>query len=424
MTLPPKFARKPAVPTISSPQSAPRGMILSLVLLLGLHPVTGYLYLPALPQLQQELGISVASAQLTLSALVLSFGMKQVVWGPLTDRHGRRPVLLAGLAMLLASSLVVAVSQDITTLLLGRCVQGLGVAAAGVCACAMLRDLYQPLESVRLLSIGFSWVGVIALAGPPLGAALAGAGGARAPLLLIAGCAAVALLDVLLRVPETRPPSPALPAAPRRPGLLRDWRMLLRHPYTALTAASYTGHYLFLTMSPFALIKERGLTVLDYSYVLSASSAVHLGANFVCRRWLQRAGIRATLRRAGGVTLAGGLALALLQWAGVQAAWAIIVPQWLYIAGHAMHQSCGQAAVSAPFPQCAGTAASLSGFALTLIALLGGELVKWQLPKGAAALCYGMGLCAIATAAVAWGWVQRDGEIDLTKNDAIKKSSV
>lgn len=423
MALPPERARKPAVPTPSLPQRAPRGLILSLVLLLGLHPVAGYLYLPALPQLQQDLGISVASAQLTLSALVLSFGLGQVVWGPLADRHGRRPVLLAGLTMLLAASLVVAASQDINTLLLGRCGQGLGVAAAGVCARAMLRDLYQPLESVRLLSIGFSWVGVVALAGPPLGAALAGAGGARAPLLLMAGCAALALLDVLLRLPETRPPAPARPAAPRRPGLLGDWRMLLRHrtfiAYTALTAASYTGHYLFLVMSPFALIKERGLTALDYGYVLSASSAVHLGANFVCRHWLKQAGIRATLRRAGGVTLAGGLALALLQWAGVQAAWAIIVPQWLYMAGHAMHQSCGQAAVAAPFPQCAGTAASLSGVALTLIAVL----ASWQLPAGAAALCYGMGLCASATAAVAWGWVQRDGEIDLAKKLTEKNSA-
>ena len=422
MAPPPDRSRKQAVPTLPSPRPQPprRGLILSLVLLLGLHPVAGYLYLPALPQLQHELNIPAATAQLTLSALVLSFGLGQVLWGPLADRHGRRPVLLAGLGMLLAASLAVAASADIVTLLIGRCVQGLGVAAAGVCARAMLRDLYQPIEGVRLLSIGFSWVGVIALAGPPLGAALAGAGGFRAPLLLMAGCAALALLDVVLRVPETR--APPEKAAARRSTLLRDWRLLLRDrtfvAYTALTAASYTGHYLFLAMSPFALIGERGLTALEYGYALSASSAVHLGANYVCRRWLARAGIRATLRKAGGVTLAGGLGLALLQWADVHAAWAIIVPQWLYMFGHAMHQSCGQAAVSAPFPQCAGTAASLSGFVLTLIAVLAGELLKLNMTVGAAALAYGMAICAVATATVAWGWVQRDGEIDFTGRSA------
>lgn len=419
MVLPPQRARKPAVPSTPLPPPLPpppRGLILSLVLLLGLHPVAGYLYLPALPQLQKELGISVASAQLTLSVLVLSFGLGQVAWGPLADRHGRRPVLLAGLTMLLAASVMVAASSGLGTLLLGRCAQGLGVAAAAVCARAMLRDLYQPMESVRLLSIGFSWVGVIALAGPPLGAALAGFGGARAPLLLMAACAALALLDVLLRLPETRPAAP--PLAPRDASWMRDWRLLLRNrtfvAYTALTAASYTGHYLFLAMSPFALIGERGLTALDYGYVLSASSAVHLGANFVCRRWLKHAGIRTTLRRAGAATLAGGVALALFQWAGVHSAWAIIAPQWLYMFGHAMHQSCGQAAVSAPFPQCAGTAASLSGFVLVLVAVVAGELMKWNLAAGAQALAYGMGLCAVATAAVAWGWVQRHGEIGFT----------
>ncbi|MET0265392.1 MAG: MFS transporter, partial [Duganella sp.] len=259
-----------------------------------------------------------------------------------------------------------------------------------------------------------------ALAGPPLGAALAGFGGARAPLLLMAACAALALLDVLLRLPETRPA--ALPLAPRDASWMRDWRLLLRDrtfiAYTALTAASYTGHYLFLALSPFALIGERGLTALDYGYVLSASSAVHLGANFVCRRWLKHAGIRATLRRAGAATLAGGVALALLQWAGVHSAWAIIAPQWLYMFGHAMHQSCGQAAVSAPFPQCAGTAASLSGFVLVLVAVVAGELMKWNLAAGAQALAYGMGLCAVATAAVAWCWVQRHGEIEFTGKGA------
>ncbi|HWW70395.1 MAG TPA: MFS transporter, partial [Duganella sp.] len=244
-------------------------------------------------------------------------------------------------------------------------------------------------------------------------------GGFRAPLLLMAGCAAVALLDVLLRMPETRPLS--VKTAPRR-STLRDWKLMLRDrtfvAYTALTAASYTGHYLFLAMSPFALIGERGLTALEYGYMLSASSAVHLGANFVCRRWLKQAGIRATLRKAGAATLAGGLGLALLQLAGVHGAWAIIVPQWFYMFGHAMHQSCGQAAVSAPFPQCAGTAASLSGFVLTLIAVLAGELLKLNMTVGAAALAYGMAVCAIATATVAWGWVQRDGEIDVTRRSA------
>ena len=83
-----------------SPHSTmpPALIVLTLALLLGIQPITTDLYLPALPGLTQELGATMAQAQLTLTALLLAFGISQLFWGPLSDRFGRRPVLLVGMA--------------------------------------------------------------------------------------------------------------------------------------------------------------------------------------------------------------------------------------------------------------------------------------------------------------------------------------
>ena len=400
-------------------------LTLILVLLLGLHPVATYLYLPSLPLLQRELGIPAEIAQWSLSALIISFAFGQVLCGPLADCWGRRPVLLWGLGMLVAASIAATMTNDVDVLLAARVIQGLGVAAAGVCARAVLRDLYAPLEGVRLLSLGFTWVGVIALAGPPLGAALAEWGGFRSALGMLAVFSALVLAAVWLCLPETSHASGE--RDPRaRTGLLA-WPRMLRHPtfsaYTALAAASYAGHYVFLVQSPFVLMDERGLNAGQYALALSASSAVHLCGTMMCRYWLRGHGIRAPVRWAACATLAGGLSMAGLAWSGVLSPWAVILPQWLFVFGHAIHQSCGQAAVSAPFPSLAGTATSLSGFLLTIGALLLGELLKTHISPGIGGLAYGVGICSALTAAIAWSIVQIYGDLNKVKEVGLTRRS-
>ncbi|NBQ89197.1 MAG: MFS transporter, partial [Betaproteobacteria bacterium] len=148
-------------------------VVLLLALLMGSQPVTTDLYLPSLPALARDLGAGMGQTQLTLTALLLSFGLSQLLLGPLADRFGRRPVLIGGLALYTAASLGNALAPDIESLVATRALQGIAMGAAVVCARAMIRDLYAPQDGARVMAKALGGLGVIALLSPLAGGLLA-----------------------------------------------------------------------------------------------------------------------------------------------------------------------------------------------------------------------------------------------------------
>ena len=399
-------AEPPAVPRVSHHLAA-----LALTLLLGLQPVTTDIYLPALPALTRELGASMASAQLTLSALILAFGVAQLFWGPVADRVGRRPVLLTGLVLYTAASLGSAMAGGIDALVVWRMVQGAAMAAAVVCARAMVRDLYEPHEGARVMSLGLSGLGVVAIVGPLAGGLTTWAGGWRAALLLVTAVGALTLCFVALRLPETLPkPNPQ---ATRLRPLLGAWRLIARHrafvAWTALMSCSYGGLFTMLAGSSFVYIGLLGLSPGAYGLCMAAGSSSYLAGTFVCRRWLGRLGMAGAVRRGAAFTLAAGVLIAVLGVFGVHQVGAILLAQCLYAFGHGIHQPCGQAGAVGPFPRAAGTASALSGFVLAgtafLVGLWLGRVLDGSLLPYALTLAFWSAL----TAGVAWTLVQRIG---------------
>ncbi len=399
----------PLAATLPSP-AVPLGLAaFSLALLLGLQPITTDVYLPALPLLTRELGAGMGAAQLTMSALILAFGLAQMVWGPLADRYGRRPVLLTGLALYTAASIGCALAGSIETLVVWRTLQGAAMAAAVVCARAVVRDLYEPVQGAQVMALALSGLGLMALAGPLVGGAAAHVWGWRGALTVVAAAGALTLLFIALRLPETlATPNPqALQLAP----LARAWWAIGRHPvfgaWALLVACTYGGLFTVLAGSSFIYIEVLGLTPLAYGLAMATGSLAYLVGTFVCRRWITRHGMRGTVERGAFFTLAGGALGAVLALGGVQQVWAVLLPQCLFLFGHGLHQPCGQAGVVGPFPHAAGTASALAGLLLALVAFGIGRWLGLALDGSVRPLMFGLAFWSAATGAVAWALVPR-----------------
>lgn len=381
----------------------------ALALLLGLQPITTDIYLPALPALTRDLGASMASAQLTMAGLLLSFGIAQLFWGPVADRIGRRPVLIAGLLLYTVASIGSALAASIELLIVWRVLQGACMAAAVVCARAVLRDLYEPHEGAHVMSLALSGLAVIAIVGPPLGGLVAALWGWRAALTLVAVCGALTLAFVAWRLPETLVHKN--PRATQLRPLFAAWARIGRHPtfvaWTLLISCTYGGLFTLLAASSFVYIEVLGLSPTMYGLAMASGSVSYLVATFVCRRWIARIGMARTVARGAWFTLAGGLSIAALTFAGVHSVWAVLLPQALYAFGHGMHQPVGQAAAVGPFPQAAGAASALAGFVLALIAFGIGLWLGRALDGSVRPLAYGMGFWALLTCATAWVLVPR-----------------
>lgn len=387
-------------------------IVLLLSLLLGLQPITTDLYLPALPVLTDGFAAPMHQAQLTLTALLLAFGVSQLVWGPLSDRFGRRPILLIGLSAYVLAAVGSALAPSMTGLIVWRTVQGVAMGAAVMCARAIVRDLYAPLQGARVMSKGLSGLGVIAFVSAPLGGLLTEAVNWRFALLSLAVFGAVSLGLIAWRFEETL--QRKNPASLQTATLLATWNNILRHPtflaFSALSAASYGGLFTFLAASSFVFMDVLGLSKTQYGALMALNSLAYIGGTFLCRHWLPRFGVRRTLKWAGALSLAGGTLMAGLSLAGVQNVWAIMLPQLLFIVGHGIHQPCGQSGAVGPFPHAAGAASAVNGFLMMLAAFAMGSWLGTHMDGTVLPLTLGVWFWSALIALAAWSLVQKYGE--------------
>ncbi len=409
----PSSSAAPARPAVSqrTAMSSPV-LVLMLTLLLGIQPITTDLYLPALPTLARELGASVGATQLTLSALIICFGVGQLLCGPLADRFGRRPVLLAGMALYTLASLLSAASPSIEWLIGWRALQGAAMAAAVTCGRSIVRDLFHPHEGARVMSRALTGLGVIAMLSPLIGGMLVQWVNWHAALLVLALFGAATLAFVAWQFEETVPQRN--PHATQLASLMRNWAGVVRHSsfraWVALLSLTYGGLFLFLAGSSFVFIDVLGLSRVAYGAVMATNSLAYISGTWLCRRLLVSRGLLRTVKLAGAFTLTGGLGMAALSLAGVHTVWAVLIPQWLFSIGHGIHQPCGQVGAVAPFPEKAGTAAALSGFVMMVTAFGAGLWLGRHLNGTVYPLTLGIGAFSIGTAAVAWSLVQWHGE--------------
>ncbi|RYZ12483.1 MAG: Bcr/CflA family efflux MFS transporter [Comamonadaceae bacterium] len=391
---------------------SPSLVVLLLALLLGIQPITSDLYLPTLPAIASGFSATPAQTRLTLTVLLLAFGFSQLIWGPLSDRFGRRPVLLLGLGAYLLAAIGSVLAPSMALLVLWRALQGAAMGASVMCARAIVRDLYQPLEGARVMSRAFTGLGIIACACAPLGGLLADLIHWRAALAALAVFGAAALMLVARRYVETAPSRNPHALAPRV--LFATWRGIVANPtflaYTALSSATYCGLFTLLATSSFVFVGEGGMSRTGYGLLMMTTAVAYIAGTFVCRRLVPRLGVRRTVAVAGALSLAGGGGVALLAWLGVRDGWALIAPVWVFMVAHGIHQPCSTSGAVGPFPQAAGAASALNGFLQMAAAFLTGQWLGLLVGPSVFALAIGMACWGAMTALIAWTLVARHGD--------------
>ncbi len=395
----------------TAPAMPPGLVVVVLATLLGIQPVTTDLYLPALPALTGSFSAPMSHAQLTLSALLLAFGVSQLVWGPLSDRFGRRPILLCGLAAYLVAAIGSAMAPSMLLLIVWRTVQGAAMGAVVMCARALVRDLYLPQDGARIMSKGLTGLGALACISAPVGGLLAQHHGWRAALLAVAVFGAAALALVVRRFKETlvaKNPEALQPAT-----LIKTWKHILNNPtflaFSALSAASYGGLFTFLASSSFVFITLLGLSKPQFGMVMFFTSLSYVSGTFLCRRLLQRFSVQQTTAVAGFISLGGGTLMGLLAWAGVVNVWAIVLPLGIFMVGHGIHQPCGQSGAIGPFPKSAGAASAMNGFFMMVVAFGIGSWLGVRMDGTVLPLTNGLWFWSVLIALSAWVLVRKHG---------------
>jgi DHA1 family bicyclomycin/chloramphenicol resistance-like MFS transporter len=386
-------------------------IIVLLSLLLGIQPMVTDLYLPALPAIKAEFGAALSQVQLTLSALLLAFGTSQLFWGPLSDRFGRRPILLWGITTFTLAGVGCVLSSTMQELIVWRALQGAAMGAVVMCARAIVRDLYTPETGAGVMSKALTGLGLLACGSAPLGGLLTDLFSWHAAMILIVGYGSVALGLVAWKFKETVPRKNPLALQARV--LATTWWQILKHPtfvaFSCVSIGTYGGLFTFLASSSFVFIDLLGLARWHYSFLLFSMSFTYILGTFACRRLLVRFGVQKTVAIAGCFTLVGGGLMALNAWLGWQSVLSLMGPFYLYILAHGIHQPCSQSGAVGPFPKAAGAASALGGFLMMVAAFATGLWLGAAKDDSALPMAQSIAFWSVITALSAWVLVQRRG---------------
>jgi DHA1 family bicyclomycin/chloramphenicol resistance-like MFS transporter len=346
-----------------------------------------------------------------LSALLLAFGVSQLLWGPLSDRYGRKPILLAGLSMYTLAAVGAAWADSIQLLITWRILQGVAMGAVVMCGRALVRDLYDPIDGAQVMSKGLTGLGVLACISPPLGGFLSDHISAKAALMAMAVFGVLSLFVVIIFFKESVRHKNLRALVPT--SLVRNWWMILKNPvfltYSALSSASFCVLFVFLASSSFVFIKLFGFSSATYGLIMFGMSTHYIAGTFLCRWLLVRHGATRTVAIAGGISLFGGTLLGMLWLSGLHSVWAVLLPFYTIAVGHGIHQPCGQTGSIVPFGKAAGTASAVNGFLMMVLAFATGAWLSQQADGSLMPMVMGMWFWTACIAAIAWIPVQKYG---------------
>ena len=379
-----------------------------LAALSAIGPLTTDMYLPSLPDIARLLGASTAQAQLTISSYLIGFAVGQIFYGPLADRHGRKPVLMGAMALYCAASLACALSTSIEMLIAARALQALGGSGGIVLARAIVRDLYSGARAGRELSLIGAVMALAPVLAPLVGGVLQTGFGWRSVFFTLVGGGLLGAAIVWPLMPETLALRAAEPVSPAT--MFRSFRVVARNgaylAYLGLASTSFAGLFAWISGASFVLQYLYGLTPFQFGVAFAIGSVGYMVGTTLAARLVMRHGVDATLGVGAAAMAAGGLSMAMAVALGLTSAASLVLPMALYLAGLGMVLPQSIAGAMTPFPERAGAASALLGFVQQSLAALCGAAVgallgtsAWPLAGAVAAMgCATLGLWILTRA--------------------------
>ncbi|SDB32129.1 multidrug effflux MFS transporter [Bauldia litoralis] len=342
--------------------ASPRAFIATLIVVSALNPIAINMFVPAMPDIMVGLQTNQATIQLVLSAYLFATAASQLLLGPMSDRFGRRPVLLAGLTVFIVATVVCASAPTIGILIAARVAQGAGGCVGIVVGRAMIRDRYERDRAASMLGYVTMGFAMAPMVGPMIGGLLNDSFGWRSIFMLQAGLGVAVGIVCLLFLPETNTQQRGLEA---QPTLRYSFATLGRIPAFwayALTCAFATAVFFsFLGGTPFVAVDMMGMTGTEYGLYFILVPGGFLIGNFLTARYAQRTGLFAMLVIGSSLTFLAVLGMAAAFLVGWYHPLALFMPMYVIGFANGLTLANSLAGAVSVRPDLAGAASGLAG---------------------------------------------------------------
>jgi DHA1 family bicyclomycin/chloramphenicol resistance-like MFS transporter len=344
-------------------QPKPWGLLILLMAVTSVGPTSLNILLPALPELSRLLNSDIGTLQLTISLYLVGLAVAQLIVGPLSDRFGRRPVLMGGLLLTVAASLLAIVMPTVESLIVARVVQAVGASAGIVVSRAIIRDLFGPQRAASVLGLVATVMIAVPTFGPLIGGILDTLYGWQAIFVFLATISFAVLTWVALTLPETL----GLNAPDHKQiGFLQNLKLLANSrifwAYVLAGALGSASFFAFLGGGPHVVVTLMGRTSAEYGVWFAITSIGYMAGNFTASRLAVRHHITTMVWAGVSFEAAGVIAATLL--AAFAHHWGPIIlfgPQMLISFGNGLLLPASISGAISVRPQAAGTAAGIIG---------------------------------------------------------------
>ncbi|BBK36714.1 hypothetical protein STAQ_17920 [Allostella sp. ATCC 35155] len=328
----------------------------------GVGAASLHIILPSLPRIANEFASDYGSAQLALTVYLAAMAPAQLLYGPLSDRYGRRPLLLLGLSAYLFGTMLCVYAWSIDVLLVARAIQAFGGCSGMVLARAIVRDVHDRERSAGLIAHITMAMSLAPMFAPAVGGWLEVYVGWRVGFLLLSAAGAITLVAAWFRLNETLPEP--VPIAPR--AMAGHYGLLLRSPaflgYTMGTALATASWYAFTAGAPYLLVEAMGQTPAAYGTWILFAMGGYTAGNLLASRRSQHLGVDRMILAGSVIGILATVALVLWVWLGGLTPYALFLPMLVLTFGQGMTQPNGIAGAISVHPHIAGAASGLLGF--------------------------------------------------------------